>query len=130
MDIRKISRFYTKIIDDVTGYKNRVHKLFTESLFNLSCVVTDIFGVLGQIIIEGLLKKQSSEEILRTIKFRLGYRLKAPIEMVLDALEGTLSDTVIHNIKTMLKIISLLQQEARQLEQTLLEAIAYRGFNR
>jgi hypothetical protein len=93
-------------------------------------VVTDIFGVLGQIIIEGLLKKQSSEEILRTIKFRLGYRLKAPIEMVLDALEGTLSDTVIHNIKTMLKIISLLQQEARQLEQTLLEAIAYRGFNR
>jgi hypothetical protein len=47
VDIREISLLYIKVTDDAPDYKNRVQKLFTESGFNLSCVVTEIFGVSG-----------------------------------------------------------------------------------
>ena len=63
-ELRELTRMRTKYVQNQTQYKNRVHNLLSRADFCLSSKLSDVFGVCGQEILEGLMEGKSVEEVL------------------------------------------------------------------
>ena len=88
-ELRDLTRYRTKLTQEMTSEKNRVQKVLEDANIKLSSVATDIFGTSGQQMINALLETNSTpEEIAELAKGRL--RKKIP-ELV-EALRGNVSD--------------------------------------
>jgi transposase len=93
-EVRELSRLRKKHVQTASSIKNRIIKLLVKGGFNVSQVVTDVFGKTGQIIIDGLMAGAAPEKILLGIQSTVGYRLKAKKQQIIDALEGEMSSTL------------------------------------
>jgi transposase len=66
-ELRDLNRYEQKLTQILSGEKNRIHKILEDANIKLSCVVSDIDGVMSRRLIEGLiLGKQSVEELVAT----------------------------------------------------------------
>jgi transposase len=126
-ELRELSRIREKRVQDRTSDKNRVYKLLVGGGFNVSQVLTDLFGRTGQIIIDGLLAEEEPPFILEMIKSTMGYRLKAPKEVLLDALEGKMSDTLKYEVSWLMDSISQKSEAIKACEDKLESELYERG---
>jgi transposase len=124
-ELRELARLRQGRVEDMTRIKNQINKLLTKAGFNLSQVVTDVFGSTGLIAINGLLDGEAPETILNRIECSLGYRLKAPRERLLDALEGTMSELLRFSIDMELSLYhhnkKWIENVERELERKLIK---------
>jgi len=65
-DFRKMVRLRHFLVRKRTDIKNRIHSILDGELFHLSRLLTDIFGVSGQRILQGILAGASVDEILQS----------------------------------------------------------------
>ena len=86
--LRLISRQMQKLTDMLSGEKNRMHKVLTDSGIRLGVVVSDIHGKSGRQMIKGLLRGETPKQVLRFAN----KRLKATDEELMDALDGDLTE--------------------------------------
>jgi len=86
-ELRLISRQMQKLTGILSGEKNRLHKLLTDTGIRLSVVLSDLNGKSARAMIKGLLAGESPQEVLKYAS----KRLKATEEELLDALEGDIS---------------------------------------
>ena len=66
-DFRKLVRLRHFLVGKRTDIKNRIHSILDGELFQLSLIFSDMFGVSGQRIMEGIQRGSSVEQILQSI---------------------------------------------------------------
>jgi transposase len=82
-ELRDMNRYSIKLTQMLSGEKNRIHKILEDANIKLSCVVSDIDGVMSRRLIEGLIAGEASVgELVTThqhhrLKSSQGERVKA-----------------------------------------------------
>jgi len=112
-ELRDLTRTRTKTIQTMTAFKNRVHKVLEKANIRISGVLSEIFGIAGLQILNGILNKKNIDEVLKNVK-RIGKK-KAAIK---EAVRGELSQTDIWLIQECLEIIDFLKKKISSLDST------------
>jgi transposase len=88
-ELRDLTRYRTKLGQQVTAEKNRVQKVLEDANIKLSSVATDIFGVSGREMIKALLEGDSTPEEIAGLARG---KLKKKIPELIEALKGNVSE--------------------------------------
>jgi len=95
----------------MTAFKNRVHKVLEKANIRISGVLSEIFGIAGLQILNGILNKKNIDDVLKDVK-RIGKK-KAAIK---EAVRGELSQTDIWLIRECLETIDFLKRKINLLD--------------
>jgi transposase len=84
-DLRDLTRFRKQLINDRVREVNRLHKILQDSGIKLSSVATDVMGVSGRAMIEGLIQGTKDPEVLADLAKG---RLRKKLPLLQKALSG------------------------------------------
>ena len=84
-ELRDLTRRRKRLLSAATSEKNRVQKVLEDANVKLGSVLSDVFGVSGQLMLEELLKGQAAPEQVAALAQR---RAKKKIPQIIAALEG------------------------------------------
>lgn len=76
-DLRDLTRYHVHLKQDRNRIHNRIHKVLEDANIKLDCVASDILGVSGRRMIEGLIEGQHGPEFLAD-RARSGLRKNIP----------------------------------------------------
>ncbi len=110
-ELRDLTRTRTKMIQTRTAFKNRVHKVLQRANIRISGVLSDIFGIAGLQILNGMLNGKCIDDVLKDVK-RIGKK-KAEIK---KAVLGELSQADIFVIRECLETIAILEGKINRLD--------------
>ena len=88
-DLRQTSRYRRTLTADRSRLKNRLHKALDHSGLRLGGALTDILGLNGRRILDGLVAGRTAEQILPTLSGHVR-RKRELLEQVLEARPGRL----------------------------------------
>jgi transposase len=87
-DLRDLTRYRKKLVQEATQEKNRIHKILQDANIKITTYVSDIFGVSGRCILKALIQGEIlTQSKLQTMVFA---SLKSKIPQILEALNGSL----------------------------------------
>lgn len=89
-NLRDLSRYATKLTQQASGEKNRIHKILEDANIKLSSVVSDIDGAVSGRLIAGLIAGRT--DLSQLIEETYHKRLKASKVDLLKAIRGKLTD--------------------------------------
>jgi len=95
-ELRELTRARASAVRSRTQIKNRIHRILDSAGIALKRGVKDIFGKSGMHIIQGLMNRESIEDIITTIP---SGRVKKKADLFQELLSGSLSDLQILLIK-------------------------------
>lgn len=84
-ELRDLTRRRRRLVDAGTSERNRIQKILEDANVKLACVLSDLFGVSGQHMLEALLKGSPTPE--QVAQFARG-TLKRKIPDIIAALQG------------------------------------------
>lgn len=84
-DLRDLTRFRKQLVNDRTREVNRLHKVLQDAGIKLSSVATDVMGVSGRAMIEGLISGTTDPEVLADLAKG---RMRPKIPQLQQALTG------------------------------------------
>jgi transposase len=116
-DIRALTRAREKLINNSTQMKNRIHKELESACIKISSVLTDIFGVSGMKIINGLLEGKNIDEILKMITSK---RILKKEQELRQAVTTSLDPARILMIQTYLDLIEKIESEIEILNREIM----------
>jgi transposase len=70
-ELRLLASYRMKLINQLAGEKNRLHKILDDAGVRLGSVVSDINGVSAKAIIQGLVDGKSLQELVHCVRGRL-----------------------------------------------------------
>jgi len=117
-ELRDLTRTRTKTTQTMTAFKNRVHKVLEKANIRISGVLSEVFGIAGLQILNGILDKKNIDEVLKKVK-RIGKK-KAAIK---EAVRGELSQTDIWLIRECLETIDFLKRKINLLDSMINQRI-------
>lgn len=88
-ELRDMNRYGMKLTQMLSGEKNRVHKILEDANIKLSCVVSDIDGVMSRRLIEGLISGE--ESVAALVAKHQHHRLKSSASERIKAMTGRLT---------------------------------------
>jgi len=114
-ELRDLTRRRKRLLRDATAEKNRVQKVLEDANVKLGNVLTDVFGVSGQLMLDALLDgKAHPAEIAQFAK--RGARKKIP--EIIQALEGhRMSDHHRQMIRYSLKHMLFLEEQIAEMDR-------------
>jgi transposase len=119
-ELRDLTRYKRKLIQNVTSEKQRIEKILEDANIKLSSIASDTFGATGGRIIEELMKgKLNAEEMAELSKGRLRRRK----EELKEALVGKVQENHKFTIKASLGHIKAIEEELSALECRIQEKI-------
>ncbi|GGE90894.1 IS110 family transposase [Massilia psychrophila] len=86
--LRLVARQRQKLVSQLVGEKNRLHKILTDGGVRLGVVVSDLHGQSARAMVKAIIDDRSVQEVLD----QGSRRLKASRETLFDALQGELTD--------------------------------------
>lgn len=86
--LRLVARQRQKLISQLVGEKNRLHKILADGGVRLGVVVSDLHGQSARAMVKAIIDGRSVQEVLD----QGSRRLKASRETLFDALQGELTD--------------------------------------
>ena len=114
-DIRSLTRTREKLVNNSTQMKNRIHKELESACIKISSVLSDIFGVSGMKIINGLLEGKNIDEILKMITskaiLKKEQELRQAVTISLDPARILLIRTYLNLIEKIESQIEILNNE-------------------
>jgi transposase len=116
-DIRTLTRAREKLVNNSTQMKNRIHKELESACVKISSVLTDIFGVSGKKIINGLLEGKNIDEILKMITSK---KILKKEQELRQAVTSSLDPARILLIRTYLELIEKIENEIQILNKEIL----------
>jgi transposase len=127
-ELRDLTRRRKRLLGNANAEKNRVQKVLEDANVKLGNVLTDVFGISGQLMLDALLQgKAGPEEIAQFAK----QRAKKKIPEIIQALEGhRMSDHHRRMIRYSLKHLKFLEEQIGELDSDIAEKIAEAGLNR
>jgi transposase len=127
-DLRDLTRRRRQLIGDATSERNRVQKVLEEANIKLASVLSDIFGVSGQLMLEKLL---AGEPDLATIANLARHKARAKIPEIQQALEGhRLRDHHRRMLRLSLEHLAFLEQQLDAIDSAVLELIEKEGYQK
>ncbi len=118
-DLRDLTRYKRKVIEQISSEKNRVHKLLEDANIKLSSVVSNLSGATATKIIDAMVDGQ--EDINELVKLRHG-RMQCSVDELAASLKGKLTghhrfmlQTYKESIKSKKAIIEKLDQQIDKL---------------
>ena len=88
-ELRDLTRYKRKVIEQISSEKNRIHKLLEDANIKLSSVVSNISGATATKIIDAMI--EGEENIEELLKFRHG-KVQSSVEDLASSLKGNLTD--------------------------------------
>lgn len=114
-ELRDLTRYKRKVIEQISSEKNRIHKLLEDANIKLSSVVSNLSGATATKIIEAMIGGE--ENIEELLKYRHG-KMQSSIADLASSLKGNLTDhhrfmlqTVKESIKSKEQIILKLDEQ-------------------
>ena len=124
-ELRDLTRRRKRLLGAGTRERNRVQKVLEDANVKLGNVLTDLFGVSGQLMLEALLKGQATPEEMA--QFAKG-RAKKKIPQIIAALEGhQMSDHHRRMIRYSMDHMRFLEEQIEQLDQDIVAKIREAG---
>jgi len=87
-DLRDLTRYKRKVIEQISSEKNRIHKLLEDANIKLSSVVSNLSGATATKIIDAMIDGQ--EDINELVKLRHG-KMHCSVEELAASLKGKLT---------------------------------------
>lgn len=88
-ELRDLTRYKRKVIEQISSEKNRIHKLLEDANIKLSSVVSNLSGATATKIIGAMI--EGEENISELLKFRHG-KMQSSVEDLASSLKGNLTD--------------------------------------
>jgi transposase len=114
-ELRDLTRYKRKVIEQISSEKNRIHKLLEDANIKLSSVVSNLSGATATKIIDAMIRGE--ENIEELLKYRHG-KMQSSIEDLASSLKGNLTEhhrfmlqTVKESIKSKEQIILKLDEQ-------------------
>ena len=125
-DLRDLTRRRRQLIGHATSERNRVQKVLEEANVKVGSVLSDVFGVSGQLMLEQLLEGKANPEQIANLAQR---RAKAKIPEIQKALEGhRLRDHHRSLLRYSLDHLAFLEQQVDSIDQEVLRLIEASGY--
>ena len=120
-ELRELTRRRKQLLNAGTAERNRLQKVLEEANVKIGSVLSDVFGVTGQAILEALLEGKASAEEMAHLARGLA---KRKIPQLIEALRGhRLSDAHRFLIEHCLQHMGFLEQAIEQLEARIFQQI-------
>jgi transposase len=117
-ELRDLTRRRKQILSNATGERNRIQKVLEDANVKLGSVLSDIFGVSGQLMLDALLEgKATVEEIADLAR----HTARRKIPEIIESLEGNRLDG--HHrmlIRLSLDHLAFLEQQLQQIDAEIL----------
>ena len=124
-ELRDLTRRRRQLLHDATSERNRIEKVLEDANIKLSSVLSDLFGVSGQLMLDALLQGKASPGEIAQLAQR---QAKRRIPELTAALEGhRMSDHHRRMIQSSLKHLVFLEQELFDLDEQILQHVALTG---
>jgi transposase len=127
-ELRDLTRRRRQLLGMATSEKNRVQKTLEEANVKLGSVLSDVFGVSGQLMLEALLDGKASAEQIAELAQR---RARQKIPEITASLEGHRMNA--HHrwmIRSSLDLLKALEQQVLSLDEQILQRIEQAGYLR
>jgi transposase len=127
-ELRDLTRRRKQLLKAATAERNRVQKVLEEANVKLGSVLSDVFGVSGQLMLEALLEGKASVEQIANLAQR---RARSKIPDLLRSLEGhRMSDHQRGLIQMSVDHLAFLEKHLQQLDDLILKHIQQHGYQR
>lgn len=111
--LRELTRLRTKIVQNRTDYKNRVHKVLQRCNIRLGSKLSSVFGKAGREVLNGLMAGRSLDEIVNESRSRVLKERRSELE---KAVRVGLDQEDIFLLQRCLRIIKSLDEELKELD--------------
>jgi transposase len=88
-ELRDLTRYKRKVIEQISSEKNRIHKLLEDANIKLSSVVSNLSGATATKIIDAMI--EGEEDINKLLKLRHG-KTQSTVEDLAASLKGNMTD--------------------------------------
>jgi transposase len=120
-ELRDLTRRRKQVLSNATSERNRVQKVLEEANVKVGSVLSDVFGVSGQLILEALLEGKASVEEAANLA-RHTARRKIP--EIIQSLEGNrLDDHYRLLIRLSLEHLAFLEQQLQRIDAEILSRV-------
>jgi transposase len=127
-DLRDLTRRRRQLIGDAVSERNRVQKVLEEANIKLGSVLSDVFGVSGQLMLEKLLE---GEPDLATIADLAQRKAREKIPQILQALEGhRLRSHSRAMLRLSLEHLAFLEKKIDEIDGLVLDLIERAGYRK
>jgi len=124
-ELRDLTRRRRKLIGAATSEKNRVQKVLEDANVKLGNVLSDVFGVSGQLMLEALLEGQARPEEIAQFAQR---RARKKIPALIAALgQHRMSDHHRQVIRLSVEHMGFLEKQIAELDEAILQKIQDSG---
>lgn len=121
-DLRDLTRYRRKLLQNVTQEKNRIHKILQDANLKLTTFISDIFGVSGRALLGSIVNGEVLDE--QQIRDMVKTTLKRKVPELIEALNGRLRLHHRKMIRRHLDHIAYLENEIQELEAEIEQLIA------
>ncbi len=127
-ELRDLTRRRKKLIQAATGEKNRVDKMLQDANVKLSDVLSDLFGVSGQLMLEALLEGKAEPQAIAGFAKR-GAKKKIP--QIIESLEQhQMREHHRVMIRFSLEHLRFLEEQLGELDQLIRQKIEEAGYQK
>ncbi len=112
-ELRDLTRTRKQLVREMTRHAQRIQKTLEDANVKLTEVISNVLGTSGRAILRALISGESDPEKLVDLT---GGRLKAPREMLIDALRGRVTDHHRFMLKMHLEQVEHLEDAIRDVE--------------
>lgn len=112
-ELRDLTRTRTQLVREAARHTQRIQKTLEDANLKLTGLISDVLGVTGRAIVEGLIAGETDLEALASLRRS---RIKATHEELVEALRGTIRDHHRFLLQLHLGQIDALDQAVRDLE--------------
>jgi len=124
-ELRDLTRRRKRLLSDATSEKNRVQKILEDANVKLGNVLSDVFGVSGQLMLDALLKGEAQPEEIAQFAKR---NAKKKIPEIIQALAGhRMSDHHRKMIRYSLKHLEFLEGQIGEMDRDIASKIREAG---
>jgi len=111
--LRELTRLRTKMVQNRTDYKNRVHKVLQRCNIRLGSKLHNIFGKAGMEVLEGLMAGKNLDEIVGNSRSKVLKERRTELEGVV---RNGLDEEDIFILKRCLRMIERLDEELEKMD--------------
>jgi transposase len=127
-DLRDLTRRRRQILSDATSERNRVQKVMEEANIKLGSVLSDVFGVSGQLMLEKLLEGEPDLAAIANLAQR---KARTKIPDIQRSLEGhRLRDHHRKMMRLSLEHLALLENQVAAIDGAVLDLIEKHGYQK
>lgn len=123
-ELRELTRYRRKIIQQASAEKNRIHKILQDANIKLTTDISDIFGDTGRKLIEKIIegKEITNEELVEITSGRGKASLREKLPRIKEGLKGTTREYHRKIIKLMYEHLKYLEKEQEEIEKIIDDA--------